>query len=122
LDHEHHETSEKRETANADMDQAISRLAGNIACGSMVLFLSCSQKNSRCEFFCEQDLFASALPEANWAGCPDKRLVWNGTFFFFFPKHSQRECFGKKIWSLPPCRRLKYLPGQGPRNACMRIA
>jgi hypothetical protein len=30
--------SEHRETANADMDQVISRLAGNIACGSMVLF------------------------------------------------------------------------------------
>jgi hypothetical protein len=25
---------------------------------------SFSQKNSRCEFFCEKDLFASALPEA----------------------------------------------------------
>jgi len=25
---------------------------------------SCSQKNSRCEFFCEQDMVSSALPEA----------------------------------------------------------
>jgi hypothetical protein len=38
LDHEHHETSEHHETARADMQQVISRLAGNIACGSMVLF------------------------------------------------------------------------------------
>jgi hypothetical protein len=33
------------------------------ACGSMVLCLSCSQKNSRCEFFCEQDREPSTLPE-----------------------------------------------------------
>jgi hypothetical protein len=30
----------------------------------MVLFLSFSQKNSLCEFFCEKDRESSALPEA----------------------------------------------------------
>ncbi len=33
LDHERREMSEKRETVNAAMDQAIPRLAGNIATG-----------------------------------------------------------------------------------------
>jgi hypothetical protein len=34
------------------------------ACGSMVHFLSFSQKNSLSEFFCEKDLAPSALLEA----------------------------------------------------------
>jgi len=33
LDHENHETSENRETANADIYPAISRLVGDIASG-----------------------------------------------------------------------------------------
>ncbi len=38
-------------------------------------------------------------------------------FFIFFTKNSQSEFFVKKIWGLPPCRRLNYLPGQGPHNS-----
>ncbi len=38
-------------------------------------------------------------------------------FFIFFTKNSLCEFFVKKIWGLPPCRRLNYLPGQGPHNS-----
>jgi len=50
---------------------------GRIACGSMVLFLSFSQKNSQSEFFCEKDRESSALPEANRAVHQDEHLIWN---------------------------------------------
>jgi hypothetical protein len=56
---------------------------GRIACGSMVLFLSFSQKNSLCEFFCEKDRESSTLPEpalsvVEWGDIPchmrDRRI------------------------------------------------
>jgi len=40
-------------------------------------FVSCSQKNSQREFFCEQDQISSALPEANRGVHPDEHLIWN---------------------------------------------
>ncbi|MFP4440437.1 MAG: hypothetical protein ACLFVO_24645 [Chloroflexaceae bacterium] len=55
MDHEHHDMSEKHEPAGAAMDQAIRRLAGDIASGRAENPRSFSQKNSRCEFFCEKD-------------------------------------------------------------------
>jgi hypothetical protein len=47
--------SEPRETANADVDQAIPCFAGDIAAGRGQETRSFSQKNSRCEFFCEKE-------------------------------------------------------------------
>jgi hypothetical protein len=56
---------------------------GRIACGSMVLFLSFSQKNSQSEFFCEKDRESSTLPEpalsvVEWGDIPchmrDRRI------------------------------------------------
>jgi len=55
LDHEQHEMSETRETANAAIHQVILRLVGNIASGRAEGIRSFSQKNSRCEFFCEKE-------------------------------------------------------------------
>jgi hypothetical protein len=43
--------SEKRETANADIQQTIPGLTGDIASGRAEDSRSFSQKNSRCEFF-----------------------------------------------------------------------
>jgi len=64
LDHEQHEISENRETANADMDPAIPRLVGDIASGSAEEARSFSQKNSLSEFFCEKDKKCTMLPQA----------------------------------------------------------
>jgi hypothetical protein len=50
-----HEMSEQRETTNTDMDQAIPRLAGDIAPGRAENSRSFSQTNSRCEFVCEKE-------------------------------------------------------------------
>jgi len=50
---------EPRETATAAMDQAIPRLAGDIAAGRA------------------EEPACTMLPQASRAGYPDKRLVWN---------------------------------------------
>jgi hypothetical protein len=47
--------SEVHEPAGAAMDPAILRLAGDIAPARAENSQSCSQKNSRYEFFCEQE-------------------------------------------------------------------
>jgi hypothetical protein len=47
--------NETRETANADRYPAIPRLAEDSAAGRAEETRSFSQKNSRCEFFCEKE-------------------------------------------------------------------
>ncbi|MFP4436449.1 MAG: hypothetical protein ACLFVO_04315 [Chloroflexaceae bacterium] len=59
MDHEHHDMSEIRETANAAMYQAILCLAGDIASGRA------------------EEKECTMLPQASRTGYPDKRLVWN---------------------------------------------
>jgi hypothetical protein len=59
--------SEHRETANADVQQTIPRLVGDIASGRAEDFRSCSQKHSRCECFCEQEKRSTTLPQAHRA-------------------------------------------------------
>jgi hypothetical protein len=52
-------------------------LKGGIASGRAEEPSSFSQKKSLCEFFCEKEKERTMLPQARWAGYPDKRLVWN---------------------------------------------
>jgi len=66
--------SENRESANAAMDQAIPRLAGERASGRAEKTRSFSQKNSRCEFFCEKEK-STMLPQAHRAVHPGKCLI-----------------------------------------------
>jgi hypothetical protein len=47
--------NEIRETANAERYPAIPHVAGDIASGRVEKTRSFSQKNSRCEFFCEKE-------------------------------------------------------------------
>jgi hypothetical protein len=54
LDYEHHDMSEKHEPAGAPMDQAIPRLAGDIASSRADHARSCSQKIHNV-VFCEQE-------------------------------------------------------------------
>jgi len=65
LDHERHEVSETRETANADMHQAIPGLVADIASGRVEDSRSFSQKHSQRECFCEKDQKSTMLPQAN---------------------------------------------------------
>jgi hypothetical protein len=64
LDHEHRDMNETRETANADVYQAIARSVKDSASGRAEDIVSCSQKNSQREFFCEQDKTCPMLPQA----------------------------------------------------------
>jgi hypothetical protein len=57
--------SEIRETAHADMHQAIPGLVADIASGRAEKTRSFSQKNSQSEFFCEKDKQSTMLPQAN---------------------------------------------------------
>ncbi|MFP4438556.1 MAG: hypothetical protein ACLFVO_15035 [Chloroflexaceae bacterium] len=63
MDHEHHDMSEKHESAGAAMYQAILHLAGYIAPGKAEHARSFSQKNSQREFFCEKGK-STMLPQA----------------------------------------------------------
>jgi len=59
--------SEHRETANAAMQQTIPGLVGDIASGRAEETRSFSQKNSRCEFFCEKEkMYHAAAGESGF--------------------------------------------------------
>jgi hypothetical protein len=63
LDHENHDMSEKRETANADMQQTIPRLTGDIASGRAEVSIFFT-KNLHCvQIFCEKEN-STMLPQA----------------------------------------------------------
>jgi hypothetical protein len=59
-------------------NRAFYPLQVRLACGSMVLvFFFFTNMLHIVQHVREKDLESSALPEANRAGCPDRRLVWN---------------------------------------------
>jgi len=47
------------------------------ACGSMVRFWLFPEHVARRATCSGKSMSHSALPEANWAGCPGRCLVWN---------------------------------------------
>jgi len=49
----------------------------SFACGSMVFFFFFTKMLHYVQHFCEKEMGSSALPEANRAICPGRRLVWN---------------------------------------------
>jgi len=79
--------SEKRETTSADMRYVILCLTVDIASGGAeeTSFLTkiwsffdlFGKKVALRATFFPKRMSSSALPEANWAGCPGRCLVWN---------------------------------------------
>ncbi|MFP4439492.1 MAG: hypothetical protein ACLFVO_19795 [Chloroflexaceae bacterium] len=76
MDHERREMSEKRETVNAAMDQAIPRLAGNIATGRVEDSILFPKKFAQSADFRKnkKEYHAAAGESAIHSG---EHLVWN---------------------------------------------
>jgi hypothetical protein len=75
LDHEYHEISENRETANADMQQAIPGLVGDSASGRAEEISLFTKIWLREPNFGEKIKQGTMLPQANRASILDKRPV-----------------------------------------------
>jgi hypothetical protein len=65
LDHERREMSEKRETVNAAMDQAIPRLAGNIVTGRVEDSILFPKKFAQSANFLGKTKKSTMLPQAS---------------------------------------------------------
>jgi hypothetical protein len=84
LDHEHHEISEKRETANADVYPAISRSVEDIAAGRAEETIFFTKNLHTVQIFCEKDRSRTMLPQANRAS------TWSNVQFVNPPRNSYR--------------------------------